>query len=368
MHRNSDYIRKFDRNYCFDEEAVLPLELEWKLKLSDANRPMSMPLIEGNNLYILSILEKIKGIYSSAVVSSINSIKGIKNWDYKIDYRSGWLSQSLLHNGVFITSTKSGIISVKDGELIFETKIGDRVISIVEQGGYFYASRPDGIYVINSSGENLKKIDVDRPSITAAANEMIVFGSKNSLFCFSLSENKIVWEKDLEEAGRYYDKIDSRIQKKDVYVKGRLRNRFPILSEAFIYCCVGINIICLDLKNGNEIWKSEGMGDPVISGDKVLSFCETGDLFCIAKSDGSCLYKKKPSAIRGLTVSLPFLTNEFLFVCANKIMAININNGDLYWEYETKEDSYFSDPVFVNGRLYVGCSDGHLYCFKSSSL
>ena len=365
MSNNSEYINTFSHNYCFEEHVSFPLEVIWKQKVSDLHEVIARPIVVDNKVYILSSLKGGKGPFSPGILHCLNKETGQIIWEFRINERSGPVSQSCFIENQLITSTREGLIGIKNGEKVFQISLRERVLSIVPYYNGYIISTHKAVYAIDRKSNIITIFKGGtRPSTISFEDNYLLFGEKNSLFCFEINDFRLLWEKNVEEIGKYYDRIGSKTLKKDSYIKGKLRNRYIVISKDYIFCCVGIKMICLNLKSGKEIWKGDAMGDPVVSNNKVYSYCETGNFFCLNAADGNKQYNKIPATIRGLTVSLPFVSGNIFFVCANKILAINIDNGNLFWEFQSNiKDTLFFDPVFLNGRVYVGCSDGYIYCF-----
>lgn len=176
---------------------------------------------------------------------------------------------------------------------------------------------------------------------------------------------EFIWECDLSKIGRYHDKIRSRRQKKEIYSRGALKGRYAIISGDKVFCNAGRSVICINVKNGDSLWKGEAIGDPVHMGNRLFSYDNIGTFYCLNANSGELLFKAHLTDIYCQNASMPFLTCETFFIGTNKILAIDVNDGSILWEYQSeKKGSFFFDPVYIDGHLYTGCSDGSLYCFS----
>jgi outer membrane protein assembly factor BamB len=366
MKENSSAIGTFDRNYYFSEKASLPFNIKWKFKTCSIGRPLSQPLVIGDRIWLFAPIDKIGDVYDPAMVYEIDATAGEKIWEFRIDQRMGWVSQNCMYKMQFMTSTKNDIIGLQNGQLTFTANsLSRKTESIVNDGEYIFCSRDDGIIKINSNGELVKHFEIVRPSAIALYDDQIIFGAANCLFCISSSEMELIWKTDLSELGKCYDKIKSRRQKKDIYSMGKLKGRYAVVSGKKVFCNVGSNIVCLSAESGDFLWKGDAAGDPVHVGNKLISYDTVGNFYCINSNNGEIFYKTHPTDIHGLNASMPFVSSDVFFIGTNKILAIDINRGSLLWEYQSDEKgTFFFDPIYINGYLYTGCSDGYLYCFS----
>ena len=156
------------------------------------------------------------------------------------------------------------------------------------------------------------------------------------------------------------------MHRRDIFALGKLSGRYAVISKNKIFCDVGNNIICLSFETGEVLWKAEAVGDSVHIDQRLVTYSTVGNFFCLNAETGEIYFKNRPTEIHGLNVSKPYVSGNIFFVGTNKIIAIDINNGNLLWDFQSdEEETYFFDPVYVDGNLFVGCSDGYLYCFNS---
>ncbi len=365
MKQSSPIINDFSRNYYFEYEAAFPLTIKWRFKTASFDRPLSQPLIFENRIWLYAPLDRGGEPFGPSIVYEIDSSTGEKVSEFKIDQTSGWVSQNCIFNQQFMTSTKDDIIGFQNGQVSFKAEgLNNRTKSIVCDSQFLYCSKVDGIFKINPEGELVKALKKKRPSAITLSDNKIVFGASHSVFCLSAETMEIIWENDLSEIGKYYHESKSAALGKNVFINGKLSGRYAVISGDKVFCNVGRNIVCLSFETGELLWKGDAMGDPVHVGDKLVSYDTVGNFYCTSPENGKLLYKTTPTEIHGLNASNPFVAKDTFFIGTNKIIAIGIDNGDIIWEYQSDEEgTYFFDPVYVDGHLYTGCSDGYLYCF-----
>lgn len=355
----------FSRNYYFDFETSLPRKIKWRFKSASFDRPLSQPLFHENRIWLMASLDREGKPFGPSISYEIDAETGEKTWEYKIDQTSGWVSKNCIFKHHFITATKNDIIGIQNGKIsLIAEGLSKRTKSIVCDDQYLYFSRVDGIFKINEHGELLKAFEKRRPSAISLAENKIIFGASSSLFCLSAETMKLIWETDFSEIGKYYHETHSHMLGKDVYKNGKLSGRYAVISGDKVFCDVGRHIVCLSLETGDVLWKGEAVGDPVHVGGKLVSYSTVGNFYCLNPENGEIIFKTMPSEIHGLNASKPYVSGDIFFIGTDKIIAIDINNGNLLWDYRSdKEETYFFDPVYVDGKLYTGCSDGYLYCF-----
>ena len=366
MHENSAIINAFDRNYYFKDPITFPLKIKWRFKTDSVDRPLSQPLIHDDRIWLYAPLEKSGEPFGPAIVYEIDARSGEKIWEYTINEAGGWVSRNCVFNQMFMTSTKEKVIGLKNGRVSFTSK-GEsrRTKSIVCNNQHLFCSSDAGIAKLDSEGGLVKVFEKRRPTAITLSKNKIIFGASSSIYCLSADDLEIVWQTDVSEIGKHYEETKSRLLKKDIYASGKLSGRYAAISEGKVFCDVGRNVLCLNLENGDVLWKGEALGDPICAGEKIVSYDTVGNFYCLNSNTGELISKTRPVEVHGLNASVPFVSDNSFFIGTDKIIAVDISNGDLLWQYQSEQsETYFFDPVYVNGCLYTGCSDGHLYCFS----
>ncbi|MEK7812303.1 MAG: PQQ-binding-like beta-propeller repeat protein, partial [Candidatus Desantisbacteria bacterium] len=104
---------------------------------------------------------------------------------------------------------------------------------------------------------------------------------------------------------------------------------------------------------------------PVILGD-ALGFCSKDGVVHVVKIGTP---DSNPQKIDTSFDSTPIMIGEFIYIAGHDgiIRCLRWTTQEEVWTYQTGGSIQWSSPMIVNGRLYIGCSDGRLYCLNASS-
>ncbi len=122
-------------------------------------------------------------------------------------------------------------------------------------------------------------------------------------------------------------------------------------------------LVCLDAKNGSEIWKKQftGKGDietPLIVGDKL--YCSVYDKFvCMNATNGDLLWEYGDSFCMP-----PLYLNGSVFGCSSSkdLCSIDAQNGTLNWSKSLDGGCCVSAPSTFNDLIYISDGLGMLHC------
>jgi outer membrane protein assembly factor BamB len=174
---------------------------------------------------------------------------------------------------------------------------------------------------------------------------------------------------------------------------------------------------CIDARNGDVLWKHDMKSDcdssPVVVDDTVYAASESGFLHAFEPETGRERYKmdlgghRGPGGSQGIesspavdgdelwvanydgvlfridriqgkvlakyptgddTDATPVLTDTSVFVAAEAknpaLSCIDRASGEVRWTF-TIQGGFWSTPAVVDGRLYVGGDDSHMYCLDA---
>ena len=140
-------------------------------------------------------------------------------------------------------------------------------------------------------------------------------------------------------------------------------------------------VYCLDANAGTLVWKYATAGiisfsSPAVVGDEVYIGSEDYNIYCLNAKTGTLVWKY---ATAGIISSSPTIVDGKVYVLSNDkyVYCINATSGSLIWKYGT-EALYIdtspptfpyanSSPAVVDGKVYVGSDDGHIYCLDAAS-
>lgn len=126
---------------------------------------------------------------------------------------------------------------------------------------------------------------------------------------------------------------------------------------------------CIDVEHARKDWIFKAQGaiyaSARVDGENVYFADTKGAIYALNKKTGKLVWISK---IDGEVVSAPLIQDGKIYfvTLAKELAALDISNGNLLWQTRQRvKDSSFTimgaaDPVFYNGMILVGYSDGTL--------
>ncbi|HEX4458135.1 MAG TPA: PQQ-binding-like beta-propeller repeat protein [Polyangia bacterium] len=147
-------------------------------------------------------------------------------------------------------------------------------------------------------------------------------------------------------------------------------------KRVFIGSSGGV-MFALDVHDGQKHWdhKLGGSisGQPRFVADTGLVYvgCDDGILYALDAITGETRWTYKT---RGPIASTPVFANDLLYFTSgeNRVYALDARSGKWKWQYDREAPEAFTirgypAPLVLNGRVYVGFSDGYLACLAAAS-
>ena len=127
----------------------------------------------------------------------------------------------------------------------------------------------------------------------------------------------------------------------------------------------------LNATTGAMIWNNTAIevygSAPAVANGTV--FLGGGFVYALNATNGNIIWKVSPPDRYGSAniVSSPAIANGVVYVgSGNSTYALNATTGNIIWSYKT-DAVIFSDPCYVDGRLFVTSHDGNAYALNASS-
>ncbi len=369
-------IGMFPNRTNFSTESVhFQLRKLWKFKTSF---PMiGDPVISGKMLFIEGAESSVgkKTLFPPVKVFALDADRGRPEWEYTIEGGRFAVGRNCLVDDMIITSDRKDLFALKDGKEVWkgEGLGGDWGWPVIHNGMLIVSRSKDVIMVDPWKGKLLRKFEVSSPTSVACYQDKVVFGERTalekraSLYCIHRDTAELIWKRDVSEAGKFYDEIESRRTGKEVIRLGHFGGVFPVIDGERIYVGLERYMCCFDLETGELIWKTRGAGTPICKDGRVYSFKGTY-FFCSDATNGEAVYERHYVHEGSFLTSLPFISGDSFFVgTGTGLYAFDIRTGEKAWEFHSRKKSgiFLSQPVFIDGRLYAGCTDGYVYCFES---
>ena len=138
-----------------------------------------------------------------------------------------------------------------------------------------------------------------------------------------------------------------------------------VLGDTVYICSSDSRVYALDRRYGDELWKSEPLGDklwvtPIIS-DDVLYICTfDGHIYSLSITNGNLL----PWSFKSESgfVSSPAIYEDIIIAGSfdRNLYAVRIGDDTPLWKFQA--ENWFWGTALVNeGIVYAGCLDGKVY-------
>ena len=284
----------------------------------------STPLVKGNSVFIGAAQGKF---------FAINKTTGKLAWQYNTGFAIN--SSAAIQDGkVFFSDNKQTVYALKEttGQLLWKFDLGSKQ-AYPWRFDYFYSSP------------------------TLYENNLIIGGDDGYLYMLSQNDGKPVW------------KFKSH---------GIIRSTPALFDNVVVFGDMDGILYALDIKDGKEKWNFKTMGDslknenfgfdrkailssPVVQGNKILFGCRDGILYCV-DTNGKFLWKMDHHV--SWVISTVAIKDSFVVAGTSDghfVQAVHLNTGKEIWKRQTTT-LFWSSPVIVGNKVYIGGFDGNEYC------
>ncbi len=139
----------------------------------------------------------------------------------------------------------------------------------------------------------------------------------------------------------------------------KIKDRLYFTAEDCIYCLS---------QNGNLIWKNSNLSgricsSPAISKNNLFVGATDGILYSFELSTGKEIWRYKT---RFRIMDTPAVSDNTVFVCSDKVYAVDAKDGILLWKSDLGSIVNTS-PAVAHGMVYVGCDEGYIYAIDKKT-
>ncbi len=268
----------------------------------------------------------------------------------------------------------------------------DRNIFSVSDGVLFASCLNGDVYAIDiKNGSGIGKVNTkSKSSFSAPAimKNIIIMafsnGVKNFIAGYDFITGEFKWKKSMEKIISspvikdnmvFYCTAKGNIYKVDPETGNNLwlyKNKFPVhtspscLKNILLVGDVKGYLIALDIISGELIWnfKTEGgiYSDISVFNDKIFFGSDDYNFYCLDTA-GVLVWKKNLNT--KFLSSSTFIDKSVICSGINgKIYSLNISDGDIIWEYQTK-GTISASPVLNKDKIFIGSYDGFFYCLDA---
>jgi outer membrane protein assembly factor BamB len=175
---------------------------------------------------------------------------------------------------------------------------------------------------------------------------VVIGGDDGDLFAVDRSNGHLVWKLTLDSGIYSTPAIDG--------------NRVFVTTK-------DKTTVAVDLATGEELWNYPvgGPASPAVAGGVVYIGSDDGAIYAIdAAKGGDPLWL---FATGGSGVESPIVAgDEVLFAAGATITSVNRETGAVVWQYPVGDD-VTTDPVVLDGYLYVGDKNGDFYAITGDA-
>ena len=138
-----------------------------------------------------------------------------------------------------------------------------------------------------------------------------------------------------------------------------------VLGDTVYICSSDSRVYALDRRYGDELWKSEPLGDklwvtPIIRDNVLYVSTFDGHIYSLSTTDGSL----RPWSFKSETgfVSSPAIYEDIIIVGSfdRNLCAIRIGESTPLWKFHA-ENWFWGTSLVDEGIVYAGCLDGKVY-------
>ncbi|MBP7999691.1 MAG: PQQ-binding-like beta-propeller repeat protein [Chloroflexi bacterium] len=130
-------------------------------------------------------------------------------------------------------------------------------------------------------------------------------------------------------------------------------------------------VFALKLTTGELLWQQAIAAlAPVCVCEGTIYVASYKQIYALATENGEVLWVNEPKAPFFADRSAPIVIGNYLHIgggLRSTILSFDRNPGSNrpfpFWHHPTR-DMVYSSPAYANGRLVVGCQDGHVYCLE----
>ncbi len=305
--------------------------------------------------------------------SSKNLIYDTKTWSFFSD--APIRSTPLLDgNNIFFGNTKGNFYALNGAtrKMLWQYNTGFAVNSSAasQNGRIFFADNKETVYALKEiTGQLLWKFELGnkRPypwrfdyfysSPTLYEDKLIIGGDDGYVYMLDQKDGKVLWK---------------------FKTKGIVRSSAAVVDKTVVVGDMDGTLYAVDVKDGKEKWNFRTLGDslnnedfgfdrkailssPVVSGNKIIFGCRDGFLYCV-NTNGKFLWKMDHHV--SWVISTVAVKDSFVVTGTSDghfVQAVNLNTGKEIWKTQTTT-LFWSSPLIVDDRVYVGGFDGNEYC------
>jgi len=302
---------------------------------------------------------------------------------------------------VYLGSDGTYCLNATDGSLIWRYEAGGSTSPAVDQGKVYIGG--DKMYCFDAYNGSLIWSH-DSPAYTpTVADDMVYFAVRgrypSQVRCLDGADGRMVWNAIVAQesvdfannpfpsgpsvaGGRLYIGIDGNLTCLDASTGALLwkfRNSWgnrprgsPAIVDGRVYAGFEYFVHCIDAASGKWIWNYSRpyparFSIPAVAYGRIYLGSVDGTFTCLDPATGAEVWLHAGVFSGQDVADEPAVADHKVYVGSyghHMVYCLDSENGRLIWSYKPVDKTQtFSSPAVAQGRVYVGSSDGKVYCF-----
>ena len=257
-------------------------------------------------------------------------------------------------------------------------------------GGRVYIGCANGISCLNASTgadfwDHLTGGTVNWPLTVAGGR---VYINSNKIYCINATTGKSFWNitsalgrsSPAVVGGRLYKgSVDYKVYCLNAitgkqlwnYTTGGMVESSPAVVSGRVYVGSGdYKVYCLNATTGEYLWAfpttNSVYSSPAVVGGCVYVASYDMRFYCLNATTGKQLWNSTIATNNNNVYPSPVVMGQYVYgaVEENIIYCLNTTTGIHLWTYTTGS-AIHSSPAVANGRVYISCCDGKVYCLPT---
>jgi outer membrane protein assembly factor BamB len=261
-------------------------------------------------------------------------------------------------------ATHPGFARAQSGTQVWSQAVAGPVWTpLAHHGGHLYFGSDDSTFYAfaldrKAVSWRFRTLGIIR-SGAVAADGLVLFASDDG-FLYALAEESgaEVWRTRIAGPG-----VGRRLPSPDPPFEYDYAHSTPTVRDGVVYVGSAAGALhALDLETGKERWRYTTDGKvrstPAVAAGTVYFGSWDGHVYAVDAMDGDLAWRFDSG---GVIQGAPAVGAGMVFVGSRSatVFALHARSGELVWEHVHEDGSWVeSSPVYADGVLYVGSSDG----------
>lgn len=313
------------------------------------------------------------------IVKALDIDSGKEKWRVNLSEKTNFYTSNrpaMLSGGltvagsrIYVASEKARVfaLNISNGDIAWQSTVAGEVLArpVVSDGLVLVHTSNGMLQALNESDGSSKWIvNLDIPSLSlrgestpaVAFGAAIVGGDNGRVNAVLLSEGQLIWQQRISQPSGTTE-ID-RLNDVDTT---------PIISSGVVYALgYNGNLVALDLRSGQLVWKRE-LGSAqgfVIDGGHIYLIDQNDRIMALNITDGTDVWTQAGLLHRQLTA--PVFSNGYLIVGDSEgyLHWLSVSNGHFVVQQQVDSSGFLGAPMMASDKLIIQARNGKVYAFS----